>query len=66
MVVHACRCLIACHAEVQAKVFDELHAVGLSYGRRHFAASDVAKLPYLAKVIKESMRVNPAIPQVNR
>jgi len=59
-------CLISCHAEVQAKVFAELHAAGLSCGRRPFAATDVAKLPYLASVIKEAMRVNPAIPQVNR
>jgi len=47
-------------------VFAELQAAGLSCGRRPFAATDVAKLPYLANVIKEAMRVNPAIPQVNR
>lgn len=66
LMLPSCRCLISCHAEVQEKVFAELQAAGLSCGRRPFAATDVAKLPYLANVIKEAMRVNPAIPQVNR
>jgi hypothetical protein len=50
-------------------VHAELDAAGLSSssgGGRAFEASDVAKLPYLANVIKEAMRINSAVPQVNR
>ncbi|WIA21632.1 hypothetical protein OEZ85_000814 [Tetradesmus obliquus] len=64
-------CLIATSPEVQAKVHAELDAAGLSSSSsssspREFAASDVGHLPYLEKVIKEAMRVNSAVPQVNR
>jgi hypothetical protein len=50
-------------------VHAELDAAGLSSSSskgRAFRASDVAALPYLANVIKEAMRVNSAVPQVNR
>jgi cytochrome P450 len=59
-----CRCLIACSPDVQARLYDELHAQGLT--GTAFEAADAAALPYLANVIKEAMRVNSTVPQVNR
>jgi cytochrome P450 len=59
-----CRCLIACSPDVQSRLHDELDAAGLT--SRAFEAADVAALPYLGNVIKEAMRVNPTVPQVNR
>jgi hypothetical protein len=61
---HFCRCLIACSPDVQSRLHAELDAAGLTTPA--FEAADVAALPYLGNVIKEAMRVNPTVPQVNR
>ncbi|GAV72427.1 p450 domain-containing protein, partial [Cephalotus follicularis] len=47
------------HPQVQAKLQDELHR---AVGNRNITDADVAKLPYLQAVVKESLRLHPPGP----
>jgi cytochrome P450 len=53
-------CLQAAHPDIQEQIFAELAAAGLT--QRGFAASDWGRLPLLAAVIKEALRLCPPVP----
>jgi cytochrome P450 len=55
--------LLAQHPQVQARLLDEIDTV---LGGRAPTLADLRALPYLDQVVKESMRIYPAVPAVGR
>ncbi|MFE7514366.1 cytochrome P450 [Streptomyces sp. NPDC057540] len=55
--------LLACHPEIQTRARDEVNGV---LGDRTPDATDLDRLPYLTRVLKEAMRLYPAAPVTGR
>ncbi|ESK91018.1 cytochrome p450 [Moniliophthora roreri MCA 2997] len=54
---------LARHSEVQQKLRDEIRAMERSRGGVKLTAADFDNMPYMAAVLKESLRVHPAVYQ---
>jgi len=54
---------LARHPDVQSKLREEIRATERNLNGRDFSAADLDSMPYLAAVLKESMRFHPALYQ---
>jgi len=54
------------HQDIQAKLHQELDDVITSENESNLTAEDLKKMPYLEKVIKESLRHYPSVPYIAR
>ncbi|KAF9070864.1 cytochrome P450 [Rhodocollybia butyracea] len=54
---------LARHADVQQKLREEIRTTERNLNGRDFSAADLDNMPYLAAVLKESMRFHPALYQ---
>ncbi|KAJ3821195.1 cytochrome P450 [Lentinula raphanica] len=54
---------VARHPEVQTKLREEIRATERKLNGRDFTANDFDNMPYMAAVLKESMRFHPAVYQ---
>nr|XP_054759900.1 cytochrome P450 4V2-like [Lytechinus pictus] len=53
------------HPEIQARLYDEIDEV---FGKsdRPVTSDDLSKLPYLSRVVKETLRITPPVPGIAR
>ncbi|KIK68917.1 hypothetical protein GYMLUDRAFT_34925 [Collybiopsis luxurians FD-317 M1] len=54
---------LARHPDVQQKLREEIRVTERNLGNRDFTAADYDNMPYLTAVVKESMRIHPALYQ---
>eukprot|EP00057_Strongylocentrotus_purpuratus_P030954 XP_783176.3 PREDICTED: cytochrome P450 4V2 [Strongylocentrotus purpuratus] len=57
--------LIGQHPEVQVRLHDEIDQV-FGESERPVTSDDLSKLPYLSRVIKETLRITPPVPGLSR